>query len=36
MTEDREASKGVVAAQRSEGGNMGAREHDVYHLSFFI
>ena len=32
----REASKGVVAAPRSGGGNLGARGHDVYHLSFLI
>ena len=30
------ASQDVMAAPRSEGGNMRARGHDVYHLSFLI
>ena len=30
MTQDHEASKGVVAAPWSGGGNMGTRGHDAY------
>ena len=36
MMQDRDAIKGVVATPRSGGGNMRAREHDAYHLSFLI
>ena len=35
MTQDCEASEGVVAAPWS-GGNMGTQGHDVYQLSFLI
>ena len=34
--QDREASEGVVATPRSEGGNMGTRGHDVCHLFFLV
>ena len=34
--QDREASKGVVAALRSGGSNMGTRGHDTYQLSFLV
>ena len=34
MTQDFEASKGVVVAPRSGEGNMGARGHDEYQISF--
>ena len=34
--QDCEASKGVVVAPRSGGGNMGTRGHDACHLSFVI
>ena len=36
MTQDCEASEGVVAIPRSERGNMGTRGHDMCHLSFLI
>ena len=36
MTQDYGASKGVVAAPRSGGGNMVTRGHDACHLSFLI
>ena len=36
MTQDREASEGVVATLRSGGGNMGTQRHDACHLSFPI
>ena len=34
--QDCEASKCVVVALRSGGGNMGKRGHDAFHLSFLI
>ena len=33
---DHEASEGVVAAPRSEGGNMRLRGHNAYQLSLLI
>ena len=36
MTQDCEASEGVVATPRSGGGNMGTRGHDVGHLYFLV
>ena len=36
MTQDREASEGVVATPRSGGGNVGTRGHDVGHLPFLV
>ena len=36
MTQDCEASEGVVATPRSGRGNMGMRGHDACHLSFLI
>ena len=36
MTQDREASEGVVATPRIGGGNMGMRGHDACHLSFLL
>ena len=36
MTQDSETSESVVATFRSEGGNLGTREHDASHLSFPI
>ena len=36
MRKDCEASEGVVAAPRSEGGNMGTRGHDTCQLSFVV
>ena len=36
MTQDREASKSVVATPRSGGGNVEMRGHDAGHLSFPI
>ena len=36
MTQDREASEGVVAILRSVVGNVGARGHDAGHLSFLV
>ena len=36
MTQDCEASKGVVTALRNGGGSMGMRGHDACHLSFLI
>ena len=36
MTQDHEASEGVVATPRSGGGNMGARGHDAGYLSFLV
>ena len=36
MTQDHEASEGVVATPRSGGSNMGTRGHDTGHLSFPI
>ena len=36
MTQDREASEGVVATPRNGGGNMGTRIHDACHLSFLV
>ena len=34
--QDREASEGVVATPRNGGGNVGARGHDVRHLSLLV
>ena len=36
MAQDCEASKGVMEAPRSVGGNMGTRGHNACHLSFLI
>ena len=36
MRQDHKASKGVVVASRSGGGNMTTRGHDVYQLSLLI
>ena len=36
MTQDHEASKGVMAAPRSGGVNVGARGHDAGHLSLLV
>ena len=36
MTQECEASEGVVATLRSGGSNMGTRGHNVCHLSFLI
>ena len=36
MTQDREASEGVMAAPRSGGVNMGAGGHDAGHLSLLV
>ena len=36
MTQDHEASEGVVATPRSGRGNMGTRGHDASHISFPI
>ena len=36
MTQDREASEGVVATLRNGGGSMGTRGHDAGHLSFLV
>ena len=35
-TQDHEVSEGVVAAPMSGGGNMGARRHYSYQLSFLF
>ena len=35
-TQDREASKGVMATPRSGGGNVGTRGHNTCHLSLPI
>ena len=36
MTQDSEASKGVIAVPRSGGSNMGMRGHNECHLSFHV
>ena len=36
MTQDREASEGVMATLWSGGGNVGARGHDAGHLSLLV
>ena len=36
MTQDHEASEGVVATPRCGGSNVGARGHDASHLSFLV
>ena len=36
MTQDREASAGTMAAPWSGGVNVGARGHDVGHLSLLV
>ena len=36
MTQDRAASKSVVATPKSEEDNLGTRGHDASHLSFAI
>ena len=36
MTQDREFSEGIVAAPGSGRGNMGARRHYSYQLSFLV
>ena len=36
MTQDRAASKSVVATPRSGGGNVGTRGHDAGHLSLLV
>ena len=36
MTQDCEASEGVMATSRSGGDNMGARGHNASHLSFLV
>ena len=36
MTQDREASEGVVETPRNGGGNVGGRGHDAGHLSFLV
>ena len=36
MTQNREASEGVVETPRIGGGNMGTRGHDVRHLFFLV
>ena len=36
MTQDYEASEGVVATPRSGGGNLGTQGRDAGHLSFLV
>ena len=36
MTQDHEASEGVVETPRSGGGNMGTRGHNACHLSLLV
>ena len=36
MTQNREASEGVVATPRIGGDNMGTRGHDACHVSFLV
>ena len=36
MTQDHEASEGVMATPRSGGGNLGTRGHDAGHLSLLV
>ena len=36
MTQDREASEGIMETSRIGGDNMGTRGHDAHHLSFLV